>query len=172
MRDLNVAHLKSIKELTVLVYIYCAYRPWTLLITSELWEICTNFCHPFTTAHQSSWLYVRTASFDRILVDDPLRWKKKYFRSSQQTGYENGFNDERKRISLGQKCHRCHSHTKVYAARLTLIGMRGDIFISLSFLDQILLAAFLSKLFCRWKLASIGLIWRSLCLFLNALMWH
>ena len=60
--------------------------------------------------------------------------KKKYFRSSQQTGYENGFNDERKRISLGQKCHRCHSHTKVYAARLTLIGMRGDIFISLSFL--------------------------------------
>ena len=46
--------------------------------------------------------------------------KKKYFRSSQQTGYENGFNDERKRISLGQKSHTCHSHTKVYAARLSV----------------------------------------------------
>ena len=30
---------------------------------------------------------------------------------------------------------------------LTLIGMRGDAFISLSFLDQILSADFLSKLF-------------------------
>ena len=45
---------------------------------------------------------------------------------------------------------------------LTLIGMRGDTFISLSFLDQILSAEFLSKiskLFWRWKLTSIGLIW-------------
>ena len=58
--------------------------------------------------------------FWQNLSDDPLRWKKKYFRSSQQTGYENGFNDERKRISLGQKCHTCHSHTKVYAARLSV----------------------------------------------------
>ena len=46
--------------------------------------------------------------------------KKIYFRSSQQTGYENGFNDERKRISLGQKSQTCHSHTKVYAARLSV----------------------------------------------------
>ena len=54
------------------------------------------------------------------------------------------------KIMDGQKC--C----------LTLIGMRGDTFISLSFLDPILLADFLSKiskLFWRWKLTSIGLIW-------------
>ena len=40
--------------------------------------------------------------------------------------------------------------------------MRGDTFISLSFLDQILSAEFLSQvstLFWRWKLTSIGLIW-------------
>ena len=45
---------------------------------------------------------------------------------------------------------------------LTLIGMRGDTFISLSFLDQILSAEFLwkiSKLFWMLKLTSIGLIW-------------
>jgi len=45
---------------------------------------------------------------------------------------------------------------------LTLIGMREDTFHSLSFLNQILSAEFLSKiskLFCRWKLTSIGLIW-------------
>ena len=41
---------------------------------------------------------------------------------------------------------------------LILIGMRGDTFTSLSFLDQILSAEFLSKLsklFWRWKLTSI-----------------
>ena len=40
--------------------------------------------------------------------------------------------------------------------------MRSDTFISLSFLDQILSADFLSKiskLFWRWKLTKIGLIW-------------
>ena len=40
--------------------------------------------------------------------------------------------------------------------------MRGNTFIPLSFLDQILSAAFLSKiskLFWRWKLTSIRLIW-------------
>ena len=45
---------------------------------------------------------------------------------------------------------------------LTLIGIGGDTFISLPFLDQVLLAEFLtkiSKLFCRWKLTWIGLIW-------------
>ena len=45
---------------------------------------------------------------------------------------------------------------------LTLFGMRGDTFISLSFLDQILSADYLSKnfkLFWRWKFTSIGLIW-------------
>ena len=45
---------------------------------------------------------------------------------------------------------------------LTLIGMRGDTFISLIFLDQILSAEFLSKvskLFWRWNFTSIGLIW-------------
>ena len=35
---------------------------------------------------------------------------------------------------------------KVEVLGLTLIGMRGDTFISLSFLDQILSADFLSKL--------------------------
>ena len=52
----------------------------------------------------------------------------------------------------------------LFKAVLTLIGMRGDTFISLSFLDQILSAEFLSKiskLFWRWKLTSIGLIWHS-----------
>ena len=47
-------------------------------------------------------------------------------------------------------------------ANLTLIGMRSDTFISLFFLDQILSAEFLSrisKLFWKWKLTSIGLIW-------------
>ena len=47
----------------------------------------------------------------------------------------------------------------VFQDALTLIGMRGDTFISLSFLDQILTAEFLSKiskLFWRWKLTSIG----------------
>ena len=45
---------------------------------------------------------------------------------------------------------------------LTLIGMRGDTFMSLSFLDQILSAEFLSKNskpFWKWKLPSLGLIW-------------
>ena len=45
---------------------------------------------------------------------------------------------------------------------LTLIGMMGDTFISFWFLDQILSAELLSKiskLFWRWKLTSIGLIW-------------
>ena len=45
---------------------------------------------------------------------------------------------------------------------LTLIDMRGDTFISLYFLDQILSAESLSKnskLFWREKLTSIGLIW-------------
>jgi hypothetical protein len=40
--------------------------------------------------------------------------------------------------------------------------MRGDDFISLSFLDKILSAEFLSKIskhFWRGKLTSIGLIW-------------
>ena len=60
---------------------------------------------------------------------------------------------------------------------LTLIGMRGDNFISLSFLDQILLAEFLtkiSKLFGRWKLILIGLIWHlpsSLSLLKNNPKW-
>ena len=43
-----------------------------------------------------------------------------------------------------------------------LIGMKEDTFHSLSFLDQILSADFLSKvskLFWRWKLTSIGLTW-------------
>ena len=39
----------------------------------------------------------------------------------------------------------------------TLIGMRGDTFISLSFLDQILSTIF--KIFWRWKLTYIGLSW-------------
>ena len=49
-----------------------------------------------------------------------------------------------------------------FSIDLTVNGMRGDTFITLSFLDQILSAEFLtkiSKLFCRWKLTWIGLIW-------------
>ena len=49
-----------------------------------------------------------------------------------------------------------------------LIGMRGDTFISWFFLDQILSGEFLSKvskLFSRWKLPSIGLIWHPAKLF-------
>ena len=45
---------------------------------------------------------------------------------------------------------------------LTLIGMMGDTFISFWFLDQILSAELLSKiskLFWRWKLTSVELIW-------------
>ena len=45
---------------------------------------------------------------------------------------------------------------------LTLISMRGDTFISLSFLDQFWSVEFLSKSakhFWRWKFTSIGLIW-------------
>ena len=45
---------------------------------------------------------------------------------------------------------------------LTQIGIGGDTFISLSFLNQILSADFLSKNFkkiVRWKFTSIGLIW-------------
>ena len=44
---------------------------------------------------------------------------------------------------------------------LTLIGMRQGTFYLFSFLDQFLAAEFLSKiskLFWRWKLASIGFI--------------
>ena len=37
---------------------------------------------------------------------------------------------------------------------LTLIGMRGDTFISLSFLDQILSADILSKLYKLWHQSS------------------
>ena len=54
-----------------------------------------------------------------------------------------------------------HGYLDPTAIHPALIGMRGDTFISLSFLDQILSAEFLSKnskLFCRWKLTSIGLI--------------
>ena len=36
---------------------------------------------------------------------------------------------------------------KVVMQSITLIGMRGDTFISLSFLDQILSAEFLTKIF-------------------------
>ena len=45
---------------------------------------------------------------------------------------------------------------------LTLIGMRVGTFQPLSFLDQILSAEFISKiskLFWKWKLTLIGLIW-------------
>ena len=45
---------------------------------------------------------------------------------------------------------------------LTLIGMREGTFQPLSFLDQILSAEFISKiskLFWKWKLTLIGLIW-------------
>ena len=45
---------------------------------------------------------------------------------------------------------------------LTLIGMRQGTFHPPSFLDQTLSAEFLpkiSKLFWKWKLTSIGLIW-------------
>ena len=57
---------------------------------------------------------------------------------------------------------------------LTLIGMRGDTFVSLYFLNQILSAEFLSKiskLFWRWK--SIGFIWlpSSLSLIKNVPRW-
>ena len=41
---------------------------------------------------------------------------------------------------------------------LILMGMRGDTFISLSYLDHILSAEFLSRI-SRWKLTSIGLVW-------------
>ena len=47
----------------------------------------------------------------------------------------------------------------VHTYYLTISGMRGDTFTSLYFLDQILSAELLSKiskLFWRWKLASIG----------------
>ena len=55
-----------------------------------------------------------------------------------------------------------NSFSNFHPSVLTLIGMRGNTFISLFFLDQILSAEFLSKiskLFLRWKLTSIGLIW-------------
>ena len=45
---------------------------------------------------------------------------------------------------------------------ITLFGTGGDIFIPLSFLDQILsaeLCSNISKLFWRWKFTSIGLFW-------------
>ena len=50
----------------------------------------------------------------------------------------------------------------IACSRLTLIGMRKGTFIPFSFLDWILSAEFLSKtskLFWRWKLTSIWLIW-------------
>ena len=52
--------------------------------------------------------------------------------------------------------------------RLTLIGMREGTLHSLSFLDRIFWAEYLPKvfkLFWRWKLTSIGLIWHSVKLF-------
>ena len=45
--------------------------------------------------------------------------------------------------------------TDMIQLNLPLIGMRGDIFISLSSLDQILSAEF----FWRWILTSVGLVW-------------
>ena len=53
---------------------------------------------------------------------------------------------------------------------LTLIGMRGDTFISLSFFDQIFSADFLSK--HSKKLTSIGLFWHTAQFIEYFKSWH
>ena len=59
-------------------------------------------------------------------------------------------------------CESCFFQDYQHTVYLTLIGMRRGTFHPLSILDQTLSAEFLpkiSKLFWRWKLTSIGLIW-------------
>ena len=85
----------------------------------------------------------------------------RYFANEKKPPWKQGYFSKIAEI-FSHQCQKRSGLPRQLKTHMTQFGMRKGTFYPLSFLDQTLSAEFLpkkSKLFWRWKLTSIGLIW-------------
>ena len=90
-----------------------------------------------------------------------LNFFLRYFANEKKPPWKQGYFSKIAEI-FSHQCQKRSGLPRQLKTHMTQFGMRKGTFYPLSFLDQTLSAEFLpkkSKLFWRWKLTSIGLIW-------------